>query len=283
MNVQENLTTVQKLIDTVIAFFVNYSFQVIGALIILALGIFVANSLSGALQKVLEKNNVDITLSKFLSSALRLTVIGFAVLIALGKFGISTSPLIAALSAAVFGASFALKGPLSNYGAGISIILSRPFTVGNTITVQGVSGVVTEVKLACTRLVNEDGVVITIPNSQVVGQVMYNSKMNSVVEGVVGIGYECDPDVATASISAVLQAHPEVSKTPAPQIGIQSFGDSSMNMGYRYWVPTAKYFQTLYDVNHKIYRVFQQKKITIPYPQREVRVISQQTIGGSGV
>lgn len=276
MDIKENITAAQKLIDTVIAFFVNYSFQVIGAIIVLVLGMLVGNWVYNTVMLLFKKNNTDIILSKFLASTARLIIVAFAVIIALGKFGISTSPLIAALSAAVFGASFALKGPLSNYGAGISIIMSRPFTVGNTITVQGVSGVVTEVKLACTRLVNEDGVTITIPNSQVVGQVMYNSLQNSVVEGSVGIGYECDPEVAVAAIASVLKSNPEVAKTPPPQIGIQSFGDSSMNMGYRYWVPTAKYFQTLYAVNQKIYKVFQEKKITIPYPQREVRVVSQQ-------
>lgn len=272
---EEQLSTLQKLIDTAIAFCVAYSFQVLGAIIVLILGKIVAGWCSKALFNLMQKKNVDITLAKFLSSTVGIIVFAFALIIALGKFGITMAPFIAAISAMALGASFALKGPLSNYGAGISIILSRPFTVGSTITVREVSGVVHEVTLACTRLVNEDGVVITIPNNKVVGEILWNSKQNSIAEGTVGISYDSNPDNAIAVISKVIAGFAEVSKTPAPQIGIEAFGDSSINIGYRYWVPTVKFFHTTYAVNLAIFKALQAAKITIPFPQREVRVISQ--------
>lgn len=271
----ENITAVQKLINTVITFFVNYSFQVLGALIVLILGSLAGNWLSGMLAQFLVKKNVDVTLSKFLAGLVKITVLGFALIVALGKFGISTSPLVAALSAAVFGASFALKGPLSNYGAGISIILSRPFSVGQTITVRDVSGVVDEVKLACTRLVNEDGVIITIPNNQIVGEILHNSKLNRVVESSIGISYDSDPEKAVQVIIGVLGKFPEIVKNPAAQIGIAAFGDSAINIAYRYWVPTTKYFQISHSVNLGVYKAFKEAKINIPFPQQEVRILSQ--------
>ncbi|MEZ4605004.1 MAG: mechanosensitive ion channel [Desulfobacterales bacterium] len=97
------------------------------------------------------------TLSHFLGQVVRLVVLVFVVIMAMGKFGISVAPLIAALGALAFGASFALQGPLSNYGAGLVIIMTRPFVVGDTVTIEGVSGVVEEVTLATTILSTEDG------------------------------------------------------------------------------------------------------------------------------
>jgi small conductance mechanosensitive channel len=271
----EQLSTLQKLIDQAVAFIVAYSFQVVGALIVLTIGVVFANSMSGLFLNFLKKKNVDITLSKFLAGTLRILILGFAVLIALGKFGITIAPFIAFLSAAAFGASFAIKGPLSNYGAGLSIILSRPFAVGDTVTIKDVSGVVDDIKLANTRLINEDGVAITIPNNQVVGEILYNSKNNKVVEAVIGVSYDSDPEKATVLIRRELEKFTDVVKVPPPQVGIQEFGDFSINIGFRYWVPTTRYFQVSYAVNLAVFRAIQAAKISIPFPQREVRIISQ--------
>ncbi len=142
------------------------------------------------------------------------------IIIAIGKFGISIAPVIAALGALVFGSSFALQGPLFNYGAGLTIILSRPFVVGNTIMVQGVSGVVEEIRLAATVLTNEDGEKITIPNKHVVGEIIHNSFANKIAEVSIGISYADEPQLAIDTISRTLA-------------GIESFGDSSVNLGIR--------------------------------------------------
>lgn len=271
---QQQIDTFQKIMDVMVDFFVNYSFQVLGAILVLILGAVLGNWLSNLLLGFMQKKNLDITLSKFLAGTVKLIVVAFAVIVALGKFGISTAPMVAAVSAMAFGASFAIKGPLSNYGAGISIILSRPFTVGQTITVKEVSGVVQEVKLACTKLINEDGVLITVPNNHIVGEVLYNSGQNKVVESVVGISYDSDSELAILAVRETLNGFSEVVKNPAPQIGIQSFGDSSINIGYRYWIPTIKYYQLSFSVNSAILKALRNAKISIPFPQREVRLLN---------
>ncbi len=145
---QEQVTTIQKLVNTLIEFFVNYSFQVCGAVIILIVGGLFAKWIGGLALNLCTKRKFDVTLSKFLASTVKLIVFAFAILIALGKFGITITPFVAALGAVAFGATYAIQGPLSNYGAGLSIILGRPFVVGDTITVTGVSGLVEEVRLA---------------------------------------------------------------------------------------------------------------------------------------
>ncbi len=272
---QEQVNTIQKLLNTLIEFFVNYSFQVIGALIVLAVGFILARWVGGIILGLCQKKKIDITLSKFLAGTIKILILSFTVVIALGKFGITIAPFVAALSAAAFGATYAIQGPLSNYGAGLSIILGRPFVVGDTITVVGVSGVVEEVKLASTIVLTSDGVRITIPNKHIVGETLYNSKSNRVVEGVVGISYAANPEQAIELIRRTISQFPEIVSKPALQVGIQSFGDSSVNLGFRYWVPTVKYFEEAYAVNLAIYKALRSAHIEIPFPQREIRVISQ--------
>ena len=271
---KEEMEMVQNIFNMVVDFFVRYAFQVAGAIIVLVVGWIVARSIASFLLRLLERRQIDITFSKFIASTVKLIVFGFAVLIALGKFGITIAPFIAALAAMAFGASFAIQGPIANYGAGLVIIVTRPFVVGNTVTVAGVSGVVEEVKLGATILTDEDGVRITIPNKHIVGEILHNSERQRIVEELVGISYDSDPEDAIRIIRETLSETEEVSKEPPPQVGIQEFGDSSIDIGLRYWVPSKRYFQTLYGVNLAVYRRLKQGGVEIPFPQRDVHIIS---------
>ncbi len=272
---EQQLSALQELIDTLVQFFVNYSFQVFGAVIILIVGFFLAKILNSLILKLCEKRHVDIALAHFLALCGKTTVLAFAVIIALGKFGVTIAPFVAALGAIAFGSTMAIQGPLSNYGAGLSIILSRNFKVGDTITVIGVSGVVEDVTLACTKLITEDGVKVTIPNKHIVGEVLHNSAKHRVVESKVGIGYAEDPEKAIRMIHGILAGISDIAADPAPQIGIESFGDSSVNISYRYWALTTKYIQTSFAVNLAVLKALKEAHITIPFPQRELKIISQ--------
>ena len=272
---QEEIQTVQKLINIVIDFIVNYSFQVVGAILVLIIGVLVARAVSSFFLKLFEKKEIDITLSKFTASLVKGIILGFAFIVAIGKFGITIAPFVAALAAMAFGASFAIQGPLANYGAGLVIILTRPFVVGNTIKVSDVSGIVEEVKLGATILTDEDGVKITIPNKHIVGEIIHNSEEKKIVEEIVGISYDSDPKKAIQIIKEVLEPFEEISKEPPPQIGIQEFGDSSINIGLRYWIPTNTYFKILYQANLSVYQHLKAKNIKIPFPQRDVHIVSR--------
>ncbi len=251
---------------------VNYSFQFVAAIVILIIGLLIGRWASKLCLKIFEKRNMDVTLSNFLASSVKLIVIIFTLVIALGKFGITIAPFIAAIGAIAFGATYAIQGPLSNYGAGFAIILGRPFVVGDTINVAEVAGVVEEVKLAGTTLSDEDGVKITIPNKHIVGEIMQNSGAYRIVESAVGIAYGDDPEAGIQAVSRALEACADVAKDPAPQVGIQAFGDSAVEIGYRYWVPTKKYYQTSYAVNGEVYRAVRDAGLTIPFPQRDVTI-----------
>lgn len=278
---QDEIKAAQKLVNIIIDFFVNYSFQVIGAILVLVIGLVVARSVASFLMRLFERKNLDITLSKFIAATAKGIIIVFVIIIALGKFGITMAPFIAALAAMAFGASFAIQGPLANYGAGLVIILTRPFIVGNTITVSGVSGIVDEVNLGATILTDEDGVKITIPNKHIVGEILHNSEEKKIVEEIVGISYDSDPEKAIQIIKEALNEFQEISKEPPSRVGIQKFGDSSINIGLRYWIPTQKYFETLYQVNLAVYKHLKARDIEIPFPQRDVHIVSRSQNGPS--
>jgi small conductance mechanosensitive channel len=267
---EQELEMIQQIYNVVVEFLINYSFQILGAIIILVIGAKVAGWLGGLVTRFCEKKNVDITLARFFGNVVKILVLTFVIIIAIGKFGISIAPFIAALGAIAFGTSFAIAGPVSNYGAGLVIILSRPFVIGDTITIQSVSGQVEEINLATTILSTEDDERITIPNKHIIGEILLNSYNNRIVEGTVGISYDDDPQKAVQVIQQALSAVDDICSEPPPQVGIEAFGDSSINLGVRYWVPTKKYFQTLYLGNMAIHRSLGEAGLTIPFPLRDV-------------
>jgi small conductance mechanosensitive channel len=272
VKMEQELETIQQVYNVIVEFVINYSFQIVGAIIILLVGAKIARWLGGLVTKVCEKKNVDITLARFLGSVVKILVLTFVVIIAIGKFGISIAPFIAALGAVAFGTSFAIAGPVSNYGAGLVIIMTRPFVIGDTITINGVSGLVEEIHLATTILTNEDGEKITIPNKHIVGEIQVNSFANKIVETTVGISYEDNPEKAIEVIQAALGKINDICSEPSPQIGIEAFGESSIDLGVRYWVPTEKYFQTLYRGNLSIHKALKDANVTIPFPQRDIHM-----------
>ncbi len=264
----------QKIYEIAAEYLVKYGFQVLGGIIILAVGLKLASWVSKVFASFCEKKKLDVTLTKFLSGIVYIVIMVFVVMMSVEKFGITINPLIAAASAAIFGASFAIQAPLSNYAAGLMVILTRPFIVGNTISVQGVSGIVHEVKLPNTVLMTEDGETITIPNKDIVGHILYNSAECKVVEKSVGVSYTDSPEKAIQIIRRVIESSPNVSKNHRPQVGIESFGDSSINIGMRYWVFTKEFHPSMYAINLAIHNAFREAKIIMPCPQREVRMLN---------
>lgn len=219
---ENQIEQVQVMINKVTEFFVTYSFQVVGAVIILIAGLIIGKWVSNLIEKLCRKKDLDVTLSGFLASFGKLVVIAFALIIAMSKFGITIAPFIAMIGAAAFGATYALQGPLSNYGAGLSIIVGRSFVVGDTINVAGVFGVVESVKLAHTDLITEDGVTITIPNKHIVGEILHNSKEVRIIESKVGISYSDDPERAIKVILDTISRIEDITTDPAPRWGLKT-------------------------------------------------------------
>ncbi len=273
--------TLKKIYEMIILYSVQYGLRLLIAAVILFAGWKFGGWAERLTHGLLQKRHVDITLSKFIAWTTKLMVVAFAILIALDKVGITISPLIAAVSAMIFGASFAIQAPLSNYAAGLSIIFSRPFVVGDTIGVKGYNGVVTEVKLPCTILATGEGERITIPNKDIVGEVIVNSKEYRVADGQIGISYANDPEKAIAVVRGALAACSFVRQNPAPEVGIASFGDSSIAITYRSWVLTTQFLKDIHEINLAVYQAVRAAGLSIPFPQREVRVLAPQENGSA--
>ncbi|MFB1008145.1 MAG: mechanosensitive ion channel, partial [Sulfurospirillum sp.] len=240
----KELQTLQKFYNIVIEFLTNYSFQLLGALIIVIIGWFAAKYAYTLLMRLFESHHFDSTLSKFIANVVKILIFAAMIVIALGKIGISIAPFVAAIGAVSLTAGLALQGSVSNYAAGVLLIISRPFKVGDTLSVAGVYGVVEEIKLSYTVLRNEDEELITVPNKQMIGDVLVNSFDVRVVESSIGVSYEQDPAKAISLIKEVLSGFKDVSKEHKPVVGIAKFGDSSIELGLRYWVPTKSFFKT---------------------------------------
>ena len=268
--IDSELQQVEKYYHLITEYLVTYSMQIFGAILILFFGLWVAQKVSKMIAGLMQRHNIDITLTNFVSNVVKVLLIIMFLVIALGKIGISVTPFVAAIGAASLGAGLALQGMLSNYGAGLAIIATRPFVVGDTIEVKGVSGQVKTIELGYTILINEEKVEITIPNKHIVGEILHNSFSYSLVKGEIDIAYDANADLAIDLIETVLKEHELVADEPHSQVGIERFADSGVTLSYRYWVPTTKIIETKLSVNRKVFSAIQGADIDIPFPQRIV-------------
>ena len=274
----KELAEVSQFYNVMVEFFANYSLQIFGALIIILIGVIASRYVQKLVLKVLLNNNIDETLSGFIAGFVRFIVIAMMSILALGKLGISIAPFIAALGAISLTAGLALQGSVSNFAAGIVLVITKPFKLGDTLTVNDIYGEVQDIKLSYTVLVNEDGEQITIPNKYMIGDVLVNSFSYRIVEGSVGIAYNSDVSLAISTVKNVIKNQDEVSEDNEPIVGIEKFNDSSVDIGYRYWVPTKSFFKTQYEVNLKVLESLNKAKVVIPFPQREIKVLGDENV-----
>jgi len=271
---KDEIDQMTKIYDIAIDFFANYSFQLVGAFIIFIFGYYLAGKIAKGVLTLCEKQKLDITLSRFLANASKMVIVIFITIIALGKLGISVTPFIAAIGAISLGAGLALQGLLANYAAGFNIIIVRPFVVGDTIMVQGVTGVVEEVLLAYTIIKDQDNVEITIPNKHIVGEILHNSKHDSLLELSVGIAYQHNPIEVVKLLTDTIEALDIVGQQKHPQVGIDEFSDSAITIAIRLWTPTVNLYQAKYKAYEAIYIALEKAEIKIPFPQRDVHLIN---------
>ena len=274
----QELHYVQEFYNQTIEFVANYSFQIIGALIITVIGWFLSKYIYTLLIKFFNKHDFDSTLGRFAANAIRILVFGAMIIVAIGKLGISVAPFIAAIGAVFLTAGLAIQGSVANFAAGISLVISRPFKIGDTILINNIYGEVEEIKLAYTTLRTEDEELITVPNKNMIGEVIVNSFKYRIVESRVGISYNDDINKAISIIKEVIDGFDNMSVDNKAIVGIEKFGDNALEIGMRYWVPTRSFFKIQYEVNLAIYKALNEAKLTIPFPQRDIHVYGQTTL-----
>ena len=253
--------------NTITQFFVEYSFAVLGALVVMAIGVVLARKISAWIVVICGRHDIDVTLSNFIASFIRIGLIVMVAIMALSQVGVSVTPLLAAVGAISLGAGLAVQGLVSNYGAGLSIILTRTFVIGDTINVSGVTGVVTEIHLGYTILLDEDDNSILVPNKHIVGEVIKNSQKDTLVILFVNIDYQQNATQAIELIEAIVKAQELVSQTRKVHVGIDSFTDSAIKICARFWVKSNSHICVEQQANLAIYQAFKQHNIEFAIPR----------------
>jgi Small-conductance mechanosensitive channel len=268
--------TAQELVYIALDFISKNTINIIGGAIILAAGWLIAKFIGKMLQLFLLRRKADVTVTKFFVDIVKLLIIFTALLIALGNFGITIAPFIAGLGALGFGASFALQGPLSNYAAGATLIFTKPFKVGDILEFGGNIGEVEDMTLARTTIRTLDGTRIIIPNKKVIGEIMHNYSEFKRLDIKVGVAYSSDMDKALGIVREVVSANKKVVAKPAAKIGISEFGDSSITIYARLWCRQLDYWDVMFDVNKNVLEAFRKVGVVIPFPQRDVNIVTKE-------
>lgn len=261
--------------ETVVDFVIRYGFQIVGALIILTIGALIARWLGRIVGTWLDKHKLEPPIKLLLVRFVRLIVMALAVVLALDKFGVQITPLIAGIGVAGVGIGLAAQGVLGNLLAGFTIIFTKPFRVGEYIELLNVSGQVKTIELFSTTLLHTDMSHIVIPNRKIVGEILHNYGTIRQLDLNVGIAYGSDLNRALATVHEILDANTRVLKDPKPVVGIEALADSSITLGVSPWVTVPDFGPAQLEIYQAIVEQFRARGIEIPFPQREVRLLNQ--------
>lgn len=264
----------KELLPEIKKYFTDFGIHIISAIAILLIGLWVARIFTKLLIKILDKKDVDPTLTGFLSSALKFTLYLFVIIAAVGQLGVETTSFIAVLGAAGLAVGLALQGSLSNLASGIMLVIFKQIKVGQFIDGGGASGTVEKIGIFNTTLITIDNKVVYIPNSKLINDniINYNEKETRRVDMVFGISYDDDIARAKAIINSILNSDSRIMKDPAPQVVVAKLDESCVNINVRPWVKTPDYWAVYFDMLELIKKRFDEEKITIPFPQRDVYV-----------
>ena len=274
-NTQQVLTTVANAKQVAINFIVTYGFQILGALVVLTIGFFLSRWVGNAVMTALMRREMEPPIRSLISRACRLLVLLVAVIIALDTAGVQIAPLVAGLGVAGIGIGLALQGVLGNLVAGLFIIMIKPFRVGEYIEIHGEQGEVVNIELFSTMLAHPDRSRIIIPNRKIVGEILHNFGSVRQIPIMVGVAYSTDLNQALAVLREVVTANPRVIKDPAPIVAVRELGESSINIFVGAWVPVSQFGAARGELYKAIIEQFGAARVTIPFPQREIRILNE--------
>lgn len=272
MDVEKQISSVGNEIQLLLT---TYGLDVVGAILILVIGWIVAGWAARVTRAAADRANwMDTTLKPLASSIVRYFVLIITVVAVLNQFGVETTSVIAVLGAAGLAIGLALQGTLSNVAAGVMILVLRPFKVGDYVEAGGRAGTIKEVGLFGTELATPDNVFISVPNSAIIGGAITNFSRHGTrrIDIIVGIGYGADIDQAFDVLGKLASADSRVLEDPAVHLSVRELADSSVNLGFRFWVNAADYWQVLCDMNKGVKQGLDTAGIEIPFPQRVVEI-----------
>ena len=269
---------VNKFADMVQALVAAYGLKVIAAIVIFIIGKWLSRVLSRAVGRAMTRTGTDEMLVGFVVNLTYAALLAFVILAALAQLGIQTTSFIAVLGAAGLAIGLALQGSLSNFAAGVMLIVFRPFKVGDFIEAAGTSGVVEEIMIFSTKLKSPDNKQLYVPNGSIISGtiVNYSAKDQRRVDMVFGCGYGDDIRKAKALLEEIVTDNPLVLQDPEPTIGVLELGESSVNFAVRPWTKTADYWPARFQITETVKQRFDEAGLSIPFPQRDVHLIKSE-------
>ncbi|WP_321493790.1 mechanosensitive ion channel domain-containing protein [uncultured Desulfobacter sp.] len=268
---------VEKYMEMVTYWVTTYSVKIIAALLILAIGKWLARRITNLITKLMEKNKVDITLVRFLDSIIYYSFMVMVVIAAAGQLGINTTSFLTIVGAAGLAIGLALKDSLSNFASGVMLVLFRPYRVNDFVNIGGVTGNVMSISLFTTELNTTDNQKVIVPNASITSNIITNVTANPTrrVDLVIGIGYGDDIKKAKEVIQGVLSEEKRVLPEPAPLIAVSELADSSVNLVVRPWVKTGDYWSVYFALHENIKLALDANGISIPFPQRDIHMYQE--------
>jgi len=270
----EQLQSLDQITTTAIDLAVKFAPKALVAILVLVAGFYAGRWAGRGLLRVLERAHLEPPVRGLLGRLTEVLVLGLFAIMALQNLGVELLPLIAGLGIAGAGVALAMQGVLGNIVAGLTIMITRPFKIGDYISIVGEQGGVEDITLFSTTLGHADQSKVVIPNRKIVGEILHNYHAVRQLGIEVGVSYKTDIVTAVGTIREILRANPRVLKDPDPVVGIARLRDSCVVLAVAPWVQAGDYGPAGAEINQAILEAFRARDIVIPAPQREVRVLS---------
>ena len=270
----ETLQTIEQVRTTAVDLAMRFGPKVLAALLILTMGYFVGRWISRWLERALGHVEMEPPVRILIVRIARAVISALFVIMALQNLGVELLPLIAGLGVAGAGIALAMQGVLGNLFAGLTIILTRPFRIGEYIEIVGEGGQVENISLFQTTLVHPDRSRVVIPNRKIVGEILHNFSRIRQVTVVVGVAYDTDLNRAIELFQQALRANGRVLRDMEPLIIVSMIADSSVKISVKPWVAIQDFTVVASEIYQAILATFRNAGIVIPLPQREIRMVA---------
>lgn len=273
----ENLSDPSKLEQYLDAYIIPWGINIIFALAIYYVGRLVIKALMSLMCKVLKRSKFDDILVKFIESIISSVLLLFVIVASLNQLGVDTTSLVALLGAAGLAVGFALKDSLSNFAAGVMLLVFRPFTKDEYVEIAGCEGVVENINILTTVVHTLDNKEVILPNSAVFGGTItnYSSLPSRRVDLVIGVSYEDDLKKAKQVMLDAMKNDPRILTEPAPQVAVCELNSSSVDFVVRPWCKSEDYWSVRFDTIEAVKIALDANDITIPFPQRDVHIYNE--------
>jgi len=269
----EHLQTLEHAQQTAIDLAIQFGPKVMVALLIMAAGFYAGRWVGRIADPMLAKLGLDATLRQLLIRIVRIAVLGLFAIMALQNLGVQLLPLLAGLGVAGAGIALAMQGVLGNLAAGLTIIFTRPFLVGEYISIAQEEGTVEAIKLFNTVLSHPDRSRIVIPNRKIAGEILHNYGALRQLDVIVSVAYDTDIKLALQSIHDLLGANAKVLHAPEPVVRVLTLAESGVQIAIRPWVSVVDFIDASSEITQAVLETFRQRGIAIPFPQHEVRLL----------